>query len=471
MLAAAIRARPDLADAFPCYCDDLCANLGASGDRAKFLKVIRFVESFGFLINWDKTPTDPATRVETLGFIVDTVLMAYDVPHRRLAKLQTTSEILALRDRVRARAVARLTGQVWSLQPALGLICRLRCQYLTRSIAAAARSFDYGAFVRLGDFAVHEIGLWRSDLAHWPRRPLQHHLRRPGIILESDASLHAYAARVSVPARSADATPLPRPVLGLDGAEIRRELLPLERARSSTLREMPGYEHAICSVVRHAAAHLAGLLVSIIGDSKVARDIFTRGSSQRESDDATDELLVLECLLRTFRMARHGDFELSFRWVPRDDLEHADRLAVTHDRMGFGLNESHLAHVESTFGPWVIDRFAAPHNTTCTRFNSAHYSAEAEGVDALGQDWREGTSFVLGDFNKVDEVPTSSSATTPARSSSCPCGGSSAGGAATTPSCGGSAWPATSSSATHPSSSTPPTPTTASSARRSTTRS
>ena len=91
VLAAALRARPDLAGALLCYCGDLCANLGASGDRAKFLKVIRFVESSGFLINWDKTTTAPATRVETLGFIVDTVLMAYDIPNRRLANLQTTA--------------------------------------------------------------------------------------------------------------------------------------------------------------------------------------------------------------------------------------------------------------------------------------------------------------------------------------------------------------------------------------------
>ena len=204
-----------------------------------------------------------------------------------------------------------------------------------------------------------------------------------------------------MPTRSADATPLPRPVLGLDDAEISRELLPRERARSSTLREMPGYEHVVRTVVRHAAAHLAGLLVSDVGDSKAARDILHQGGSQRESDVATDELLTLECPLRIFRIAHHGDFKISFRWVRRDDLKHAGRLAVTHDRMGFGLNESTLAYIKSTSGPWDIGRFAAPHKTTCARFNSAHYSAEAEGVDAPGQDLRVGTSFVLGDFRKV----------------------------------------------------------------------
>ena len=65
------------------------------------------------------------------------------------------------------------------MQPALGLICCLRCQYLTRFIAAAARSSDYGALFRLDDFSANEIELWRGDLAHLPRRQLHRHLRQP----------------------------------------------------------------------------------------------------------------------------------------------------------------------------------------------------------------------------------------------------------------------------------------------------
>ena len=94
--------------------------------------------------------------------------------------------------------------------------------------------------------------------------------------------------------------------------------------------------------------------VSVVGDSKAARGIFRRGGSQRESD----ELLVLERFLRMFRVAHHGNSELSFRWVRRGNMEHANRLAVTHGRMDFGLNDSTPAYVESTFGPWDIGRFA-----------------------------------------------------------------------------------------------------------------
>ena len=82
------------------------------------------------------------------------------------------------------------------MQPAPGLIYPPRCQYLTRPIAAAARSSDYGALIRLDEFAANETVLWRDDLAHLPHRPLHRHLRRPGIILENNASSHASTARL-----------------------------------------------------------------------------------------------------------------------------------------------------------------------------------------------------------------------------------------------------------------------------------
>jgi len=37
----------------------------------------------GFLVNDPKSELDPKTRLEALGFILDTGIMCYDIPQRR----------------------------------------------------------------------------------------------------------------------------------------------------------------------------------------------------------------------------------------------------------------------------------------------------------------------------------------------------------------------------------------------------
>ena len=91
------------------------------------------------------------------------------------------------------------------------------------------------------------------------------------------------------------------------------------------------------SVVRHASAYLAGLLVSVVGDSKAACEVFRRGGSPTTPPTSS----ILGYVLRMFHMARHGDFELFFRWFRRDGLGHVDRLAVTHDRMDLKAKREH----------------------------------------------------------------------------------------------------------------------------------
>ena len=56
------------------------------------------------------------------------------------------------------------------------------------------------------------------------------------------------------------------------------------------------------------------------------------------------------------------------------------------------------------YGDWDVDRFASDHNATCPRFNALAPSRYAEAIDAFGQDWSEGVSYVLPDFHKIDRV-------------------------------------------------------------------
>ena len=223
--------------------------------------------------------------------------------------------------------------------------------------------------------------------------PLQTHLRRPDLILEWDASATAVAAII---------VKVPEGMSG-EGREIHRELSARERSWSSCLREMLGYAHAVKTLHRREGGGLRGKVVEIVGDSKAASCVFANGGSQTADEDS-GELLILEALLDILGVSEAGGFEVIFRWVRREMIVGADALSKVIDRMDFSLSPEVFGHLLEKFGPFDVDRFAAPHNAKCARFNAKFDTPGAEAVDAFTQDWREGVSYVLGDFNHSDQI-------------------------------------------------------------------
>ena len=66
--------------------------------------------------------------------------------------------------------------------------------------------------------------------------------------------------------------------------------------------------------------------------------------------------------------------------------------------MDFGLLPQALGSVRRRLGECDVDRFAAPHNHVCARFNSLFETPTAEAADAFSVSWAEGVSFILPEF-------------------------------------------------------------------------
>ncbi len=160
--------------------------------------------------------------------------------------------------------------------------------------------------------------------------PFVRHLRRPGLILECDASATAVAA-------------IPVHVNGggdFGMGVIHRELNPWERRSSSGLREMLGY--------------MRGKVVEIVGYSQVCMYVFRKGDSM-VVDAETGELELLEALLDILGTSTCLGFEVPFRWVPRDLIDGADALSKVVDRMDFGLRADVLDYVLREHCPADLD--------------------------------------------------------------------------------------------------------------------
>jgi len=318
--------------------------------------IVEVLELLGFLVNRVKSSTTPALTLELLGFVIDTDVMLLDVPQRRLDKLRrTASEVLGLCSGgggVRARLLLRLVGQIWSMQLALGLVCRLRARYLMRCVREAQRDGDYGRAVVVDGKARSEVELFAGSLAHVPRRPLHPHLRRPDLVLESDASGRGAGARAFTFDRQ------------WSSDHIHRFFGERERGFSSTLREMLGYAHAFVVLAQLYPERLRSCLVEIVGDSAASARIFEKGGSQTADMD-TDDLLLLEALLQILETAAQAGCEVVFRWVQRSEIGAVDKLSKFRDAYDVGLCRRAFELVRERLGPLDIDRFAAAHNARC----------------------------------------------------------------------------------------------------------
>jgi hypothetical protein len=376
------------------YIDDFGFALRGEASEADARAVFDIIRSLGFALNEAKTVYVPDTRLDLLGFIIDTVTWRFEVPERRLIKLESTARaVQAAGETIQARELARLAGQILAMQTGLGLVCRVRSRFINLSILPAARAQRYNMIVPVLTNARREIDLWADGLRSLPFMPLTPHRRRPDFRLEADASATAAGARFRGLGREDDG----------EIECIHRELSEVERRKSSTLRELLGYAHAVNVVAGRHGERLRGKLLEIMGDSQAARAIFNKGGSQTVAEESGD-LELFEAFLAIFEAAARGGFEVAFRWVPREEISLADALSKYVDRHDFGLTPAALERVRAALGPWDIDRFAAAHNATAARFNSLFDTAGAEAVDAFSQSWAAGVSYILHDFLHIMAV-------------------------------------------------------------------
>jgi hypothetical protein len=388
--AKAVRAS-GLVSALIVYVDDFGGSVGRERDLVRMQKILDIIRSFGWVLAPDKLHVDLVCRIKLLGFMLDTEFMLIGIPDGRRAKLVATAQaVLKMRRRVAVRLVCQLVGQILSMQLAFGLVCRLRSRYLLFSVRDAARRGDYSGFTALNARAADEASLFADQVDTLVDQPMHKHLRKADYVLHCDASDNALATIiVSAPTQEDVRTP------------FYRRLLPHEAAWSSMLRELTGYHDAYLTLRRRRA--MRGLVVEIVGDSLCCFYIFKNGGSQLV-DEETGTLLVTETLLDLLTAADADGVEVRFRWVRRDLVQDADDLSKWVDRMDFGLRSDWLEYVRGKFGNWDVDRFAATHNAVAQRFNALFDSVAAEAVDAMGQDWSEGVSFILPDFLKIDQI-------------------------------------------------------------------
>ena len=91
-------------------------------------------------------------------------------------------------------------------------------------------------------------------------------------------------------------------------------------------------------------------------------------------------------------MASH--VELQVQWLPRTANQKADYLSRIVDADDWAFGHKYFQILNTTWGPFSIDRFAADYNSHLARFNSRFWSPGTEAVDAFSQDWSSDNNWL-----------------------------------------------------------------------------
>lgn len=349
--------------------------------------VLQTYETAGFLVQRQKlVGTDaPTTRLEFLGFVVDTRLMRLEVTDKRWVAFQEViATLLRHRRRVAIRKLARFAGMAVSMKLAVGKLASAFTVYTYRHIAVHTdeQGLDLGwhTHTRLAsdDGVLAELKFWSSVTRDQFTAPIRRPSVKPALTLFTDASDIGWGGHDE------------------DGWEAQGFLTMSERAASSTLRELRG---VLYTLQAYAAKGIArGTTVLLYTDSQNTERILNKGGVANAANHPT--------AMEIFRLELKLGFALEVVWIPREENERADFLSKVTDRDDWMLNKALFAALDGLWGPHSVDAFGSHANNVLPVFFSRRWCPGTAGVDAFAQPvrlWR-GNPWVNPPFRLIGRV-------------------------------------------------------------------
>ena len=151
--------------------------------------------------------------------------------------------------------------------------------------------------------------------------------------------------------------------------------------RSSTHRELK----AIYFVCLSYLDQLRGKKVKFFTDNQGAARIVSIGSSKPE---------LQQIAMAIFNVCLTNCIQIEAQWIPREANIRADILSRFVDADDWSINTSVFQMLNSTWGPYTVDRFASYYNSQLAIYNSKYSSPGSSGVDAFSQDWSSSNNWL-----------------------------------------------------------------------------
>ena len=175
------------------YLDDILI-LAPSEELAELhaATAIYLLENLGFMINYEKSILIPATEMEFLGFLVNSVILTLSLPRDKIRKVRKECQEVMDSPQITIRQLTKLLGLLSSTIQAVSP-APLHFRHLQEvKNAAFALDHSYDSLISLPPLALEELTWWRDNLEAWNGKGLVS--GTPDMVIETDASRKGWGA-------------------------------------------------------------------------------------------------------------------------------------------------------------------------------------------------------------------------------------------------------------------------------------
>ena len=342
------------------YIDDILCFHGP--DRRKALEERQFVYELlcrlGLTINIVKSNSNPTTRLEYLGYIIDSVRMKLFAPRRKIRDVVKLARKLRRDVLSPWRLLATFLGKVSSLSHAI-LPWRLWTRGLVIDKNDVLRSTgSYDALVSLSSPALKNLDLWIDLIKFFNGRDVR--TPHPSWTTCSDSSPTAFAEKSG------------------SWLLIQDWSKELSLEHNNFLETFGSVETIRQFVIQKDISN--GVLLHRTDNTVAVSYLNKQGGRVQKISQPVEEVWTF-CLER--------GIEITASHIPGSDLlDGVDFLSRMGDKQSeWSLPRTVFLEIQSLWGPFQYDLFATQFNTQLQNFMSFWKDPHAFALDALNQPW------------------------------------------------------------------------------------
>ena len=360
------------------YIDDTLIMAKSLSEMSQSLKLTtETMENAGFVLNYSKSQLTPTTKIDFLGFTIDTIKFTVSLTDSKLDNLIKSITNAMGRKVITIRELSRIIGKIVATFPS----CRqapLHYRVLERFKIKMLRQHKgkYSKKIVLNASCFQELNWWKEHLdKDMVTRSL--HAVEISQHVFTDASLGAFGGCWG------DRT-------------IQSKFTEQQAGLSINTKELL----AIFYTISAFGEDLAGENVLVHCDNMVAVSCVCKfGSKDPLKDHIVREL---------FQLAQKYNFTLQGTWVSGKANSRADRLSRKLDlnpRLEWSIPQNVFDNLCNLL-PWHpdIDLFASHLNNKCAKYCSRMTNPHCLRVDAFTLNWSDYCSYIFSPFRLLHKI-------------------------------------------------------------------
>ena len=355
------------------YLDDiLCVSNSYRSLATKTKFVISYLESLGFIINFQKSVIIPSQSISYLGFKLCSKTMTVSLPEEKVLKVRKRAKELLERKNCKVRELAKAIGLFVSTRYAVPYClaytkCLERCKFLCLN-----GTQDYERIVSLGVEAKNELCWWSSTARFTsPIRSDSYHST-----IYSDASKTGWGAKCGSLSTHGWWNDEEKDS-HINWLELKAALFGLQ-SFSRNLKDCQILLRIDNSTAISYINRMGGIKHSHL--SRVSREIWNWCESRN---------IWIYASYIPSKQNSDADAESRLRWQNTE----------------WELNEKCFSQIKKLWGPPDVDLFASRSNSKCKKFASWIQDPESSYVDAFTIDWQQfKLPYLFPPFNLVGRV-------------------------------------------------------------------